>query len=173
MNAEAIAASPAFSLAGGGDTIARWSTHFENNSVRGLIFKLAAGFRLQGDTTTYILDPSWYPALNVLSYVLAIALVGYVLWAAWRGRTRDSLERRSLEFSLAIVTMLLISPHTAQDYLVTALPVLAVWLFLWIKRLPRQWSVGETALGAQFLHRVVDPPIDCLGELGRQTRWPR
>src|SRR5262249_10349764 len=35
-------------LSGGGDTVARWSTHFENNSIRGLLFKLAAGFRLQG-----------------------------------------------------------------------------------------------------------------------------
>src|SRR5262249_10833647 len=38
-------------LLGGGDTVARWSMHFENNSIRGLIFKIAARFRLQGDTT--------------------------------------------------------------------------------------------------------------------------
>jgi hypothetical protein len=43
--------------------------------------------------------------------------------------------------------MLLVSPHTAQDYLVTALPVLAVWLFLWTQRLPRPWAVGQTVLG--------------------------
>ena len=55
--------------------------------------------------------------------------------------------RRSIEFSLAIVTMLLVSPHTAQDYLVTALPVLAVWLFLCAKGLPRPWGVGQTVLG--------------------------
>jgi hypothetical protein len=56
--------------------------------------------------------------------------------------------RRSIEFSLALVTMLLVSPHTAQDYLVTVLPVLAVWLFLWTKGLPRPWGVGQTLLGA-------------------------
>lgn len=135
-------------LSGGGDTVARWSTHFENNSVRGLLFKLGAGFRLQGDTTTYILDPRLAPVLNVLAYALSAALVAYLLWVAWRGRGRDSIARRSIEFSLAIFTMLLVSPHTAQDYLVTTLPVLAVWLYLWWQQLPRQWSVRQTALGA-------------------------
>jgi hypothetical protein len=133
-------------LSGGGDTVARWSTHFENNSIRGLLFKLGAGFRLQGDTTGYVLDPSLFPLLNALAYALSAALVGYLLFAAWRGRANDSTARRSIEFSLAIMTMLLVSPHTAQDYLVTVLPVLAVWLFLWAQRLPRPWSIGQTTL---------------------------
>jgi hypothetical protein len=134
-------------LAGGGDTVSRWSTHFENNSIRGLLFKIGAGFRLQGDTTTYLLDPGLFSVLNVLAYALAAGLIGYLGFAAWRGRHQDSPARRSIEFSLAIVTMLLVSPHTAQDYLVTALPVLAVWLFLWSKRLPRAWTAGQTLLG--------------------------
>jgi hypothetical protein len=135
-------------LAMGGDTVARWSTHFENNSLRGLIFKIGAGFRLQGDTESYVFDTRLFPVLNVLAYALAAALVAYLLYVAWRGRHTDSMVRRSIEYSLAIVTMLLISPHTAQDYLVTALPVLAVWLFLWAKGLPRSWTLGQTVLGA-------------------------
>ncbi|MCA1644541.1 MAG: hypothetical protein LC797_03420 [Chloroflexi bacterium] len=138
---------PLAMLAGGADTVTRWSTHFENNSLRGLIFKVGARFRLQGDTTTYIIDPALVPILNGLAYLLVAGLVGYLAWVAWRGRTRDSVARRSIEFSLAIVTMLLISPHTAQDYLVTVVPVLAVWLFLWVRRLPRPWSLGQTSLG--------------------------
>jgi hypothetical protein len=138
---------PLAMLAGGGDTVARWSTHFENNSIRGLLFKVGAGFRLQGDTTTYVLDPRLFPVLNVLAYALSAALVGYLVFVAWRGRGRDSIARRSIEFSLAILTMLLVSPHTAQDYLVTALPVLAVWLYMWSQRLPRPWSVRQTLLG--------------------------
>ena len=39
---------PLAMLTMGGDTVSRWSTHFENNSVRGLLFKIAAGFRLPG-----------------------------------------------------------------------------------------------------------------------------
>ncbi|MGI9146666.1 MAG: glycosyltransferase 87 family protein [Chloroflexota bacterium] len=134
-------------LSGGADTVSRWSTHFENNSIRGLLFKLGAAFRLEGDTTTYILDPRLFGALNLLAYGLSAALVGVLLFVAWRGRGRDSVARRSIEFSLAIVTMLLVSPHTAQDYLVTALPVLAVWLYLWSERLPAPWSMRQTALG--------------------------
>jgi Glycosyltransferase family 87 len=133
-------------LAMGGDTVARWSTHFENNSIRGLLFKVAAGFRLEGDTTSYVLSPSWMPVLNLIAYAAAAALVSYLLWAAWRGRQHDSVARRSIEFSLGILTMLLVSPHTAQDYLVTVLPVMAVWLWLWAKALPRTWGVGQTLL---------------------------
>ena len=150
---------PLAMLSMGGDTVARWSTHFENNSVRGLLFKLGAGFRLQGDTTTYVLDPGLVPVLNVLAYAISAGLVAYLVFAAWRGQSHDSLARRSIEFSLAIVTMLLVSPHTAQDYLVTALPVLAVWLFLWTEALPRPWDLGQTAVGAvaAFLIGVFVP----------------
>jgi MFS family permease len=139
---------PLLMLGNGGDTIARWSTHFENNSVRGLVFKLADGFRLQDSSSTYLLDARLVPALNVLAYAISAMLLCYLLFAGWRGRRSDSRERRSIEFSLALVTMLLISPHTAQDYLVIMLPVLAVWLFLWARGVPRAWSLGQSVLGA-------------------------
>jgi len=44
--------------------------------------------------------------------------------------------------------MLLVSPHTAQDYLVTVLPVFGVWLFLWTRGLPQAWSLGQSLAGA-------------------------
>jgi hypothetical protein len=139
---------PLAMLSMGGDTISRWSMHFENNSVRGLLFKVADGYRLEGDTATYLLDQRLVPYLNVLAYALTGGLVAYLLFAAWRGRHQDSVARRSIEFSLALVTMLLVSPHTAQDYLIEALPILAVWLYLWSNGLPRAWGVGQTLLGA-------------------------
>ena len=139
---------PLAMLSMGGETVARWSTHFENNSVRGLVFKIADGFRLDGDTTNYVLNPGLFPILNLLAYALAAGLVGYLLFAAWRGRKDESTPRRAIELSLGLVTMLLVSPHTAQDYLVTVLPVLGVWLFLWTHGLPRPWSFGQSLLGA-------------------------
>jgi hypothetical protein len=146
-------------LASGGDTVARWSTHFENNSLRGLLFKLAARWQLQGDTTTYLLNPTWYPWLNALAYLLPVGLIAYLGYAAWRGRKTDSTSRRAIEFGLGVITMLLISPHTAQDYLVTALPVLAVWLWLWARREPRAWSFSQTvhASAAALLIGVFVP----------------
>jgi hypothetical protein len=110
----------------GGDTVARWSTHFENNSVRGLIFKVADGYHLEGDTTTYTLNPAAFPPLNLLAYAITAGLVAYLLFAAWRGRHNHSLSRRTIEFSLGLVTMLLVSPHTAQDY-------------LWARRCSQEW----------------------------------
>jgi hypothetical protein len=152
---------PLAMLAGGADTVARWSTHFENNSVRGLVFKIADGFHLEGDTTNYTLDPSLFPLLNGVSYAIAAALIGYLLFAAWRGRRDDSPVRRSIEFGLALITMLLVSPHTAQDYLVTALPVLGVWLFLWSRDLPQPWGIDQTLLaGASALLIGVFVPMN-------------
>jgi hypothetical protein len=141
---------PLAMLAGGTDTVARWSMHFENNSVRGMLFKIGAGFRLEGDTTAYLLDPALMPVLSGLAYIAAAALVAYLLFVAWRSRGEEEppVARRSIEFGLAIFTMLLISPHTAQDYLVTTLPVLAVWLYLWGEHLPKPWTIGETVLAA-------------------------
>jgi glycosyl transferase family 87 len=134
-------------LASGSDAVRRWSTHFENNSVRGLLYKAAAGFRLQGDTTSYQLPADWLPVLNVLAYTVAGGLLVYLLLIAWRSRGRQSFTRRSVEFSLAIVTMLLISPHTAQDYTVAMLPVLGVGLYLALHREPVRWPNGLLVLG--------------------------
>jgi hypothetical protein len=134
---------PLAMLSVGGDTVARWSTHFENNSIRGLLYKIADGFRLQGDTNSYVLNAAEVPLLNVAAYAVATALIAYLLFAAWRGRHHDSVARRSIEFSLGLVTMLLVSPHTAQDYLVIVLPVFGVWLFLWTRGQPRPGSLGQ------------------------------
>ncbi len=162
-------------LAGSHDTVANWSTHYENNSVRGLIYKAAAGFRLQGDTTAYVLSRDWLPVLNVIAYLAAAALIAYLCWVAWRSRGPASAERRGVEFGLGVVTMLLVSPHTAQDYTVAVLPVLALWAALGGRSWPRPWSarlVGAAVLAAlligvflpmSLMTRIV--PIDRLLEL--------
>jgi hypothetical protein len=137
-------AYPFVLLASGRDAVANWSTHYENNSVRGLIYKAAAGFRLEGDTTAYVLSRDWLPVLNVVAYVAAGLLIVYLLWVAWRSRGPASSERRGVEFGLAVVTMLLVSPHTAQDYTVAMLPVLALWAALWSRRWPAAWPAPLT-----------------------------
>jgi len=163
---------PAWLLSSGGGTVAAWSTHYENNSLRGLIYKAAAGFRLEPDTKTYVLAAEWQPFLNALSYALAFALVGYLLLVAWRSRSAASPRRRAIELGLAFVTMLLVSPHTAHDYTVVMLPVIALWIALWRCGAPRAWArplVVASALSA-FLIGVFLPmsvmarliPIDAL-----------
>ena len=151
-------------LATGGEAVRRWSTHFENNSVRGLVYKVAAGFRLEGDSTAYALPPDWLPALNVAAYALAAGLVAYLLLVAWRSRGRQGLVRRSIEFSLAIVTMLLVSPHTAQDYTVAMLPVFGVGLYLALRGEPVRWSPDMLVLGVAAAVLVgVFLPMNVMG----------
>src|SRR5207253_1722092 len=105
----------------------------------------------------YLFVRSWRASLVGVAGIGALLAIGQIMYGSLMGLGYplavlsgggDSIARWSIEFSLAIVTMLLVSPHTAQDYLVTALPVLAVWLYLWSERLPRPWSVRQTALGA-------------------------
>lgn len=150
---------PIWLLSAGGNTVALWSTHYENNSVRGLIYKAAAGFRLQPDSKTYVLDPSWEPFLNLLTYAVTLALVGYLLIVAWRSRSRTAPSRRGIELSLAFVTMLLVSPHTAHDYTVVMLPVIAFWVALWLRGAPSRWPPALLVAGVSsaFLIGVFLP----------------
>ena len=132
---------PLAMLAGGADTVARWSTHFENNYFRGLLFKIGAGFRLQGDTTNYVLDPRLFPVLNVLAYAFAAALVGYLLLAASAG-TRPRLDCSPLDRVQPghrddVVS---VAAHR-QDYLVSALPGSGRVVIPWLHQLPRAWSL--------------------------------
>jgi len=153
-------------LASGGDAVRRWSTHFENNSVRGLVYKAAAGFRLEGDSTSYQLPPEWLPVLNVLAYLLAGGLLAYLLLVAWRSRGRQGLARRSVEFSLAIVTMLLISPHTALDYTIAMLPVFGVGLYLALRGEPVRWPTRLLIVGGLAALLVgVFLPMNVMGRL--------
>jgi Glycosyltransferase family 87 len=153
-------------LATGGEAVRRWSTHFENNSLRGLLYKAAAGFRLDGDSTAYALPADWLPVLNLVAYALAASLVAYLLLVAWRSRGRHGLARRSIEFSLAIVTMLLVSPHTAQDYTVAMLPVFGVGLYLTLRGEPVRWSPGLVVLGCTAAVLVgVFLPMNVMGRV--------
>lgn len=153
-----------FALLGmGGSTVATWSVQLENNSVRGLVYKLAAGFRLEGEPGRLALPTAWAPGLNLLAYALALALLLHLLVVAWRNRDTDSAERRSLEFSVAVVVMLLVSPHTAQDYTIVMLPVFTALAFLWLQGVPgrwSRWSVGATLVSALLIGVFV--PVQVL-----------
>lgn len=137
-------------LSTGGDTVALWSTHYENNSLRGLVYKLGAGFRLgEGYSRSYALTESWMPLLNMLSYAAELGLLGYLLLVAWRNRGNHHPARRAIEYSLAIATMLLVSPHTAHDYMAAMLPGFSVLAFAGARRIPGRWppllAIGAAA----------------------------
>ena len=146
-------------LGAGGSTVAAWSQHYENNSIRGLIFKVGAGFQLQGGSVGYVLSPGMAQALNVVAYVAAAALVVYLLAVAWLHRGEASPNGRAAELGLAITIMLLVSPHTAHDYTIALLPVFATWAVLFLARWPRHWPwpVAATAALSVLLVGVFVP----------------
>lgn len=159
-------------LAGGGATVAAYSVHFENNSLRGMLFKLASGFRLSPGSLEMAVPAAWVPPLNLLATGLA-ALVGlHLLWAAWQGRTVDAPARRAVELSLAVAVMLLVSPHTAQDYLVALLVVFGVLASLAHGGLPGRWRwpLATTAIAAALLVGVFVPVSLAAAVLGSALR---
>ena len=135
-------------LSGGGDTVSPLVDPLREQLDPRPAVQARRRFRLQGDTTTYVARPApgSRPERAGLRAGRRAGRLSAVRRLARPGP--DSLARRSIEFSLAILTMLLVSPHTAQDYLVTALPVLAVWLYLWSQRTAAAVErLGQTALG--------------------------
>lgn len=134
-------------LAGGSTTVASWSLHYENNSVRGLLFKLADGYRLAPDSMQYLLAPDRFSGLNVAAYALEAALVGYLLLRAWQARKGVAPQADAVGFCLAVTTMLLASPHTAQDYTIVLLPVLVVGGWSAWRGWPRPWPAWLLGVG--------------------------
>lgn len=158
------------------DAAARWSTAHENNALRGLVHKLGAGFQLEGNSVRL---NEWAPVLNIVSYALVAALAAYVLWLAIRGRGRDTVARRSLEFSLAIVTMLLISPAIGHEHVIVTLPAFATLYFLWrgggLTGMLSWSAVGALLLIGVFLPMSVVSrliPFDALVSITSNTSAP-
>lgn len=161
---------PLVILSRSGDTVGRFAPHWENNSLRGFLFKLAARFRVEprddGSVSGYMTIPSsWGPPLNFLVTIIAMGLFVYLLTVAWRSRRDDSLEGRSLVFGFAVLTMLLISPHTAHEYMVMAMPPLAVLLWLWLRGVMTDRRLWYVVGFAGFLLIGVFIPVSIAGAL--------
>ncbi len=128
---------PVAMLARTGDATFSWSTQHENNSLRALLFKAGAGFRLADDANVIRTDAA--PALHLIAYLLVTGLFTYLLFAGIRGRRYDSVDRRALELALAIVTMLIVSPGTAHDPMILTLPAFTILGYLRLRRLGAPW----------------------------------
>lgn len=138
---------PVHILSASGESALSASTQQENQSLRGLIFKFASGFKLApGDAS--VVTTSAAPQLNGLAYALQGSLLLYLLWIAWRGRADTSSDRRSLEFAFAIIAMLVVSPHTAHDPMILSLPAFTVLAYLWARGRPRRWPAALTGVAA-------------------------
>ena len=134
-----------------------FAAHHENNSIRGLMFKAAAGWRLNGDGPSVVLG-DWAPIVNVLAYVPITAMFLYLLWRTWANRDVLSVARRCMEFSWAIVVMLLISPQTVHGHMIMVLPAFAGLLYLWRAQQPRPWPAWLVATAAVGVLLVAGPP---------------
>lgn len=145
------------------DTVARWSLHQENNSVRGLLFKIAAGFKLDGSAVHAVEAAQ---LVGAVATVVAAMLLGHLVVTAWRGRGENSVRTRSLEFGLAVTVMLLVSPHTAMEYVVVLLPVFTATFALFVETRPAQRPGAIGAIGLLGVLLVgVFVPVNLLTRL--------
>lgn len=138
---------PAALLYAGGGTVERWSVHQENNSARGLVYKVASGFRWD-ESAQAVARPSQEALVSATAYLISFALVALLVVVSWRGRRDLSWHRVSLGFAIGIATMLLASPHTAHEYMVLTLPVFGVLIPLWREGYPERWGRGQLVAAA-------------------------
>lgn len=131
-------AYPLAILSGLPESTGQWALHHENNSLRGLFSKLAAGYRIvpapNGESSGYVAVTSLTPIAQAISLLIIVALVAHLVTVAVRGRERAPLERKSIEFGLAVTVMLLISPHTSHEFLAVTLVPFTVLLWLFTRR---------------------------------------
>lgn len=139
-----------------GDGVAFW---YENNSVQSIPFKLAAGFQLNG---RFILEvpPDLIPLARWIGRILLALPLLYLLWVGLRSAGRAaSLERRAVEYSLALAAMLAGTPNTTHEYMLLVLPsyATAIWLF-WSER-PIRWPAAALAalVASTFLVGTILP----------------
>lgn len=162
---------PVVIAAGGVDTTLRFGTHWENDSLRGLINKAASGFRVQTDPGTDVISGQLvrsphFELADMLAFALALLILVHLVVVTWRARSDRGRERLLLEFGMALVVMSLISPHTSHEHMATALPALAVAFWLWRRQMPRSWPLRRSILaGAGTLLVGVFAPFSIVGQV--------
>lgn len=151
-------AYPASILSTAGAASERLARHWENNSLVGLLMKLAAGFRVEpartGEISGYVVATDWSEAARIVGVALSLSAATYLLFRIARSRAEQTPERRAFEFSYGVITMLLVSPQTAHEYMVMALPALTVLLYLWRAGIPvgwPRWLTGTAAAAAMLI----------------------
>lgn len=162
---------PVVIATGGIDTTVRFGTHWENDSLRGLIQKVAAGFRVQTDPGTNVISGQLVRSdlaglADVIAFSIAFLVVAHLALVTWRARALGGPERRMLEFGMALVVILLVSPHTSHEHMVTALPAFAVLFWLWRRARPAPWPLRRAALAtAGALLVGVFLPLSVVGQV--------
>lgn len=154
---------PWFLATTAGDTAYQYSFHHENNSLRGMVFKLAAGFEMQPNSAE-IVHPPHPHLLNLLVQFLSLLLLGYLAFVSWRGRNDSRLERRSIEFALAVTTMMLVAPHLALEHIV---PMLLVFSILAWHAATHRSAWSRTQVGVMLTAAVL---IGCFVPLSLLAR---
>lgn len=139
-----------------GHGVAVW---YENNSLQSIPFKLMAGFQLNG---AFILEltPEQMEVANWIGRILLALPLLYLAWVGLRSAGREAtMERRAVEYSLALVAMLAGTPNTTHEYMLLALPAYATAFWLFWKDRPLRWPAKAlvTMLISTFLVGTILP----------------
>lgn len=139
-----------------GHGVALW---YENNSVQSIPFKILAGFKLNGAFALQV-PPEQMELANWIGRILLALPLVYLAWVGLRTAGREvPMERRAVEYSVALVAMLAGTPNTTHEYMLLALPAYAtaIWL-LWGDR-PVRWPAKAvvTLIVSTFLVGTIVP----------------
>jgi hypothetical protein len=141
-------------LAFGAQGVTQWLAGWhDSESLRAIVYKVASGFRLENYLAA--VPPATLPLVVVTSNLLAALAMLYLVFVGWHGRRlRESRERLAVEFSVAVLVMLLVSPVTPHEYMIMALPAYATAFWLLLRRYPQRWPLTAQAALASSLALV-------------------
>lgn len=106
------------------------STYWENNSLKGIVNKALAGFRLPQRAYSVEVAPEVAAVADAAVLALTLVIIGLAALLLWRWRPSPQLEqlRRFGGFGTVVALMIVLSPNTAYEYMILAIPAYAVLL---------------------------------------------
>lgn len=164
-------------VAGATSVDAGWSQWHEGFSPRQLLFKVAAGYRLENVSVA----PPNQAALSLIAYALELGFVAYLLYVAVRSRGSDGLERRAIEFAFGITTIYMVSPTVGHEHIVAMIIVYTVLAWYWLRRPGVSWGLAVPAAVSLLMVGVYLPmpildrilPLDAIMRLfGNEATAP-
>lgn len=135
-------------------------SHYENNSFKGVIHKIFAGFRViqgEGEKMTFFFDvknPSVAFIISSAVQILLLALLCFIIWKKWSVSNEELLK-------LGVIgpASMLIAPMAAHEYGILLLPSFTILLCLYLKGILPKTITALAALAylliGQFLPSTI------------------
>ncbi len=117
------------------------SAWFENNSIKGILLKAFAGFKLGSNSFNIELDPLKERIAGIIYLITAFSGWVYVLYLGYNVKTDDKTTDL-INLGIVSVVMLLISPSTSLEYTILLIPAFMIGcIFILYFNIPKSFHI--------------------------------